>query len=93
MKTLQEVIEKWKEEIVKLHKLYSKTHELSNQSFINGQLGTISDILTDLKNINGLSVERNVLSGFIKELKEEFADVNLDYLDFAAERYLNRLKP
>jgi len=38
-----------------------------------------------------MSKEKELLHLFIKEIKEEFADQNWDYLDFVAERTLSKI--
>lgn len=38
------------------------------------------------------SSEKELLNAFIKEVKEEFKDENLDYLDFIVDRFLNNFQ-
>ena len=35
--------------------------------------------------------QRDLLTAFIKEVQEEFKEINLEYLSFAADRFLNKL--
>jgi len=46
----------------------------------------------EVKNYNKLSVskQRELLFAFIKEFKEEFKVENWDYLDFVADRVINK---
>lgn len=41
--------------------------------------------------INISTAKNHIINDFTKELKKEFSDVNLDYLDFAADRFVNNI--
>jgi malic enzyme len=94
MKEIDNLIEKWEKEAANYEKKsYEAFRDFKERRTLYAWTKQLRKCTKDLKKLGDSHVERNVLIDFIKELKKEFADVNLDYLDFAAERFLNQLKP
>lgn len=59
------------------------------QGFIDGIEKTLEVVGEKLKTSTD-DIKRQVLSEFIAEVKKEFADENWEYLDFIADRVLDK---
>lgn len=72
---------------------YVKEKHTSDEciGFIDG-VEKIMEIINKDSDLTISNIKKETLSSFIKEVKEEFKDQNWDYLDFIAERILERNK-